>query len=411
MQEAWRWFGPDDVVPLRAIRQAGASSVVTSLHQIPYGKLWTVEAIEQRKAVIAADPSLGLHWSVVESLPIHENIKLAEGDLSGLFDKYRQSMRNLAACGIKTICYNFMPVVDWTRTELYHPLPGGGSALRFNAHEFAAFDCLMLKRRGAEADYPAEVLGGARVWFDRASETDQETLLASIMAGLPGAFDRYDIPSLRLMLDRYKDVSRDALRENLARFLREVIPVAEECGMRMAIHPDDPPRNIMGLPRIVSDADDLAFITSTISSEANGITFCTGSLGAGPQNDVPTLARRFAEHIHFVHLRNVAKEPDGSFMEVDHLSGDTDMVSVVETLLEEQKRRLDAGQAEWRVPFRPDHGHELLDDIGKKSFPGYSAIGRLKGLAEIRGVMTAIARLRGLPMCDQPVPAGTDSFS
>ncbi len=398
MQETWRWFGPDDVVPLHAIRQAGASSVVTSLHQIPDGKLWTVEAIERRKAVIATDLSLGLHWSVVESLPIHENIKLAEGDLSGLFDNYRQSMRNLAACGIKTICYNFMPVVDWTRTELYHPRPGGGRALRFNAHEFAAFDCLMLKRPGAEADYPAEVLARARVWFERASETDQETLLASIMAGLPGAFDRYDIPSLRLMLDRYKGVSRDALRENLTRFLREVIPVAEECGMRMAIHPDDPPRNIMGLPRIVSDVDDLSFITSTISSKANGITFCTGSLGAGPQNDVPALARRFAEHIHFVHLRNVTKEPDGSFMEADHLGGDTDMVSVVETVLEEQKRRLDAGDAEWRVPFRPDHGHELLDDIGKKSFPGYSAIGRLKGLAEIRGVMTAIARLRGLPM-------------
>jgi mannonate dehydratase len=357
-----------------------------------------VEAIEQRKAVIAADPTLGLYWSVVESLPVHESIKLAEGDLSGLFDNYRQSMRNLAACGIKTICYNFMPVVDWTRTELYHPRPGGGRALRFNAHEFAAFDCLMLKRPGAEADYPAEVLARARVWFDRASETDQETLLASIMAGLPGAFDRYDIPSLRLMLDRYKGVSRDALRENLTRFLREVIPVAEECGMRMAIHPDDPPRNIMGLPRIVSDSDDLSFITSTIPSKANGITFCTGSLGAGPQNDVPALARRFAEHIHFVHLRNVTKEPDGSFMEADHLGGDTDMVSVVETVLEEQKRRLDAGDAEWRVPFRPDHGHELLDDIGKKSFPGYSAIGRLKGLAEIRGVMTAVARLRGLPM-------------
>ena len=306
-------------------------------------------------------------------------------------------MRNLAACGIKTICYNFMPVVDWTRTELYHPLPGGGSALRFNAHEFAAFDCLMLKRAGAEADYPAEVLERARVWFDRASDADQETLLASIMAGLPGAFDRFDIPSLRLMLDRYKDVSRDALRENLARFLREVIPVAEELGMRMAIHPDDPPRNIMGLPRIVSGGDDLAFITSTMRSEANGITFCTGSLGAGPQNDVPALARRFAEHIHFVHLRNVAKEPDGSFMEADHLGGDTDMVSVVENVLEEQKRRLDAGKVEWRIPFRPDHGHELLDDVGKKSFPGYSAIGRLKGLAEIRGVMTAIARLRGLP--------------
>ncbi len=398
MQATWRWFGPDDVVPLHAISQAGASGVVTALHQIPYGELWSVEAIEQRKSVIAANPALGLHWSVVESLPIHESIKIGGGDLSGLFDTYRQSMRNLAACGIKTICYNFMPVVDWTRTELYHPLPGGGSALRFNAHEFAAFDCLMLKRPGAEADYPEEVLAKARAWFERASESDQETLLASIMAGLPGAFDRYDIPSLRRMLDRYKGISRDDLRANLGRFLREVIPVAEENGIRMAIHPDDPPRDIMGLPRIVSGADDLAFITSALPSGANGVTFCTGSLGAGPQNDVPAVARRFAEHIHFAHLRNVAKEPDGSFMEADHLGGDTDMVGVVEILLEEQKRRFDADGAGARIPFRPDHGHELLDDAGKKSFPGYSAIGRLKGLAEIRGVMTAVARLRGLPV-------------
>ena len=397
MQETWRWFGPDDAVPLHAIRQAGASGVVTALHDIPYGALWTVAAIEQRKAIIQADPSLGLHWSVVESLPIHESIKLGEPNLAGLFDTYRQSMRNLAACGSKTICYNFMPVVDWTRTELYHPLPGGGTALRFNAHEFAAFDCLMLRRAGAEADYPPELLARARAWFDHASETTQQKLLASIMAGLPGAFERYDIPSLRVMLDRYKDVSRDTLRSNLVRFLQEVIPVAEACGLRMAIHPDDPPRSIMGLPRIVSSAADLAFITAAVPSPANGITFCTGSLGAGPHNDVPALARRFARHIHFVHLRNVSKEPDGSFMEADHLGGDTDMVSVVETVLREQKRRLDAGEGGWRIPFRPDHGHELLDDVGKNSFPGYSAIGRLKGLAEIRGVITAVAQIQGLP--------------
>jgi mannonate dehydratase len=398
MQETWRWFGPDDVVPLHAIRQAGASGVVTALHEIPYGELWTVEAIEERQAAIVADPSLGLHWDVVESLPIHEHIKLGEGNLSGLFETYRQSMRNLAAHGIKTICYNFMPVVDWTRTELYHPLPGGGSALRFNAHEFAAFDCFMLERGAAEADYPAEVVARARTWFDRSSQSDRATLLASIMAGLPGAFDRYDVPRLRLMLDRYKEISRDVLRENLARFLREVIPTAEEIGMRLAIHPDDPPRGIMGLPRIVSDADDLRFITSCVASEANGITFCTGSLGAGRQNDVPALASQFGQRIHFVHLRNVAKEPDGSFMEADHLGGDTDMVRVVEVLLVEQKRRRDTGEPGWRIPFRPDHGHELLDDVGKKSFPGYSAVGRLKGLAEIRGVMTAVAQLRGLPL-------------
>ena len=398
MEQSWRWFGPDDVVPLHAIRQAGATGVVTALHQIPYGELWTVEAIEQRKALIEADPSLGLHWNVVESLPIHERIKLGDGDLADLFETYRQSMRNLADCGIKIICYNFMPVVDWTRTELYHPLPGGGRALRFNAHEYAAFDCLMLERPGAEADHAPAVLARARQWFDRASESDKDTLLSSIMAGLPGAFDRYDIPALRTMLHRYEGMSADPLRQHLAQFLREVIPTAEALGIRMAIHPDDPPRPMMGLPRIASSASDLDFITSAVDTAANGITLCTGSLGAGVQNDVPAIARHCAARIHFVHLRNVAKEADGSFMEAEHLAGDTDMVSVVEALLSEQGRRRDRGDPNWRMPFRPDHGHELLDDVGKKSFPGYSAIGRLKGLAEIRGVMTAVARLRSLPI-------------
>jgi len=398
MEQSWRWFGPGDVVPLHAIRQAGASGVVTSLHQIPYGELWTDAAIAERQALIEADSSLGLRWNVVESLPIHERIKLDEGDLTTLFDTYRQSMRNLAKAGVKVICYNFMPVVDWTRTELHHVLPGGGRALRFNAHEYAAFDCFMLERPGAEADHPPEVLARARSWFDRASESDKGTLLASIMAGLPGAFDRYDIPALRQMLGRYQGVDADTLRARLARFLREVVPTAEECGIRMAIHPDDPPRPLMGLPRIVSSAADLDFITGAVDSPANGITLCTGSLGAGAHNDVPAIARRFAPRIHFVHLRNVAKEADGSFMEADHLAGDTDVVAVVECLLEEQQRRRDSGDAEWRLPFRPDHGHELLDDRGKDSFPGYSAIGRLKGLAEIRGVMTAVAKLRNLPV-------------
>jgi mannonate dehydratase len=397
MEQSWRWFGPDDVVPLHAIRQAGARGVVTSLHQIPYGELWSVDAIEERKALIAAEPSLELHWNVVESLPIHERIKLGEGDLTALFDTYRACMRNLAACGVKIICYNFMPVLDWTRTELRHPLPGGGSALRFNADRFAAFDCFMLQRAGAEADHPPGVVAAARAWFNRASESDKATLLSSIMAGLPGAFDRYDIPALRKMLGRYKEISADTLRRNLARFLHEVIPTAEECGIRMAVHPDDPPRSLMGLPRIVSSAADLAFITDSMESEANGITFCTGSLGAGAQNDVQAMARRFASRVHFVHLRNVAKEPDGSFMEADHLDGDTDMVGVVEILLREQARRREGGDERWRLPFRPDHGHELLDDFGKGSFPGYSAVGRLKGLAEIRGVMSAISRLRSLP--------------
>lgn len=397
MEQSWRWFGPGDVVPLHAIRQAGARGVVTALHDIPYGEVWTPDAIRARKAEIGADPSLGLHWNVVESLPIHERIKLGEGDLAPLFEAYRASMRNLAAAGVKIICYNFMPVVDWTRTELRHPLPGGGSALRFNAHEYAAFDCFMLQRPGAEAEHAA-VMPKARAWFEAASESDKATLLASIMAGLPGAFDRYDIPGLRLMLARYDAITADGLRENLIRFLREVIPTAEDCGIRMAIHPDDPPRPMMGLPRIVSGADDLAALLEAVPSGANGLTFCTGSLGAGAHNDVPAMARRFAENIHFVHLRNVAKEADGSFMEAEHLGGDTDMVAVIEALLAEQGRRRDAGDARWRLPFRPDHGHELLDDVGKASFPGYSAIGRLKGLAELRGVMTAVSRIRGLPV-------------
>jgi mannonate dehydratase len=398
MEQSWRWFGPEDVVPLHAIRQAGATGVVTALHQIPYGEVWSVEAIEQRKALIAADPSLGLHWNVVESLPIHERIKLGDGDLGGLFDNYRQSMRNLAASGVKTICYNFMPVVDWTRTELYHRLPGGGRALRFNAHEYAAFDCFMLQRPGAEADHPQAVLARARTWFDKASESDKATLLSSIMAGLPGAFDRYDIPALRAMLHRYEGISANLLRQHLVRFLLEIIPTAEEFGIRMAIHPDDPPRSLMGLPRIVSEMADLDFITRAVDSSANGITLCTGSLGAGPQNDIPAIATALAGRIYFVHLRNVTKYPDGSFMEADHLGGDTDMVSIVEILLTEQQRRRDAADPCWRIPFRPDHGHELLDDVGKGSFPGYSTIGRLKGLAEIRGVMTAVSSLRSLPM-------------
>jgi mannonate dehydratase len=398
MEQTWRWFGPDDVVQLPHIRQTGATGIVTALHQIPYGVVWTVEEIEARKALIAADPSLGLRWSVVESLPVHESIKIGEGDLEPLFDTYRQSLRNLAQCGITTVCYNFMPVLDWTRTELAYPLPGGGTALRFNAHEHAAFDCFMLERPGAEADHPPEVLARAREWFDRSTEADRRTLLANIMAGLPGAYDRYDIPGLRRMLDRYREIDRTRLRDNLARFLREVIPVAEEVGIRMCIHPDDPPRPLMGLPRIVSNEDDLAFIVGAIESPANGITLCSGSLGAGPANDVPAIARRFAGHIFFAHLRNVAKEPDGSFMEADHLGGDTDMVAVVTALLEEQKRRKEAGDPKWRIPMRPDHGHELLDDVGKRTHPGYPAIGRLKGLAELRGVMITVSALKGLPL-------------
>ena len=397
MEQTWRWFGPDDVITLPMIRQTGASGIVTALHRIPYGVEWTEDEIETRKATIAADRTLGLRWSVVESLPVHERIRSGEGNLSELFDNYRRSLRNLARCGIEVVCYNFMPVIDWTRTELAYPLPGGGTALRFNAHEFAAFDCFMLQRPGAEADHPPDVIAKGRAWFDRSNESDRAKLLRNIMAGLPGAYDRFDIPGLKTMLDRYRDVTAERLRENLVRFLREVIPAAEESGIRMCIHPDDPPRPLMGLPRIVSTGADIAFILGAVESRANGLTLCSGSLGAHPDNDVPAIARRFADRIHFAHLRNVRKEPDGSFMEADHLGGDTDMVALVGVLLEEQGRRKTEGRADWRIPMRPDHGHELLDDVGKPTHPGYPAVGRLRGLAELRGLMTAIAQLRGLP--------------
>ncbi len=398
MLETWRWFGPDDVVPLMAIRQAGARGVVTALHEIPYGVTWSVDAIRARQKIIAGDPALGLHWAVVESLPVHENVKLGAGNCAGIIDNYRTSMRNLAAAGIRTICYNFMPVIDWTRTDLAYQVPGGGRALRFSAHEFAAFDCFMLQRQGAEADHDADAVRRGKAWFDRSSETDRDRLLATIMAGLPGAFNRYDIPGLREILARYADITADGLRAHLIEFLKQILPLAEELGMRFAIHPDDPPRPLMGLPRIVSTQEDIAKLFAGCPSPANGLTLCTGSLGAGPRNDITAIARAFADRTFFAHLRNVKKEADGSFMEADHLAGDTDMVDVVDVLLAEQARRKEAGIADWRIPFRPDHGHELLDDIGKGSFPGYSAIGRLKGLAEIRGVMTAVSKLKGYPL-------------
>lgn len=395
MEQSWRWFGPDDVVTLAQARQAGARGIVNALHQIPYGVVWSVAEIEARKAIIAQDASLGLRWNVVESLPIHETVKIGEGDLEPIFENYRQSLRNLAACGLEVVCYNFMPVLDWTRTELAYRLPGGGTALRFNIHEYVAFDHFMLQRPGAADGHSADVMDRAKAWFERSSEADRARLLANIMAGLPGAYDRYDVPGLKRMLERYHGMSHEELRANLKRFLEAVIPTAEEVGIRMCIHPDDPPRPLFGLPRICSNEDDIAFILDAVDRPANGLTLCSGSLGANPKNDVPSIAKRFADRIWFAHLRNVAKDPDGSFMEAEHLGGDTDMVALVEVLLAEEQRRKAAGLAHWQIPMRPDHGHELLDDVGKGSFPGYPAVGRLRGLAELRGVMTAVSSLRG----------------
>lgn len=395
MEETWRWFGPDDACELTHIRQAGARGIVSALHHIPYGEVWSVDEIQRRQAIISADADLGLQWRVVESLPIHEAIKLGDGPLDTLFEAYRQSLRNLASCGIHIVCYNFMPILDWTRTELDAALPGGGTALRFNSHEYAAFDCFMLKRKGAEAEHAPDVLQRARAWFQRSSQSDRDKLLSNIMAGLPGAYKRYDIPELAAMLERYAEVSREDLKANFVRFLKEVVPTAQELGVRLCVHPDDPPRSLFGLERIVSSAEDLEFIFAAVPAIENGLTLCSGSLGANPANDVPAIAARFAERIHFAHLRNVTKQPDGSFMEAEHLGGDTDMVALVRVLLAETRRRKVAGSPDWNIPMRPDHGHALIDDASRATHPGYPVIGRLRGLAELRGVMAAVTAIEG----------------
>ena len=387
MIESWRWYGEFDKITLAEVAQTGANGIVTALHDIPYGEVWCMDAIATRNAQIT---DAGFDWVVVESLPIHERIKRGEGDLTQLFANYRQSMANLAGQGIKTICYNFMPLLDWTRTDLTAPVKGGGSCLRFDAARMAAFEIHMLGRDGAEDDYSDDVRTRAAVWFQQATEPERDALLASIMAGLPGAFDRYDVAGLRRALQSYAGINRSILRANYKRFLEEVIPTAEELGMKLCVHPDDPPRDILGLPRIVSDADDITWIMGAVDSIANGLTLCSGSLGANPANDVIEIAQRFADRIHFAHLRNVSKDPDGSFEEAAHLDGDTDMVELIRVLLKEQTRRQCAGRADHTFPFRPDHGHEVLSDIGRGLVPGYPLIGRLRGLSELRGVIRAL---------------------
>lgn len=388
MRESWRWYGPLDKISLGEVAQTGASGIVTALHEVPYGEVWSREAIAVRKAEIK---SAGFDWVVVESLPIHERIKRNDGDLTSLFANYRQSMANLAAEGLHTICYNFMPLLDWTRTDLAAPVARGGTCLRFSAPRMAALELFMVGRGAAGDDYPAEVIAQAETWFQASSDDDRAALMHSVMAGLPGAYDRYDADGLKAALKLYEGIDRAALRQHLRGFLEEVVPAAEELGMRFCIHPDDPPRDILGLPRIVSDADDIAWLLDAVDSPANGLTLCAGSLGANPKNDVPAIARRFADRIHFAHLRNVRKDADGSFEEAAHLTGDTDMVDLVAALLQEEERRRGAGMTDWEIPFRPDHGHELLDDASRNTHPGYPLIGRMRGLAELRGVIAGLS--------------------
>ncbi|MDP3527059.1 MAG: mannonate dehydratase [Hoeflea sp.] len=394
MKESWRWYGPLDKIRLGEVLQTGASGIVTALHEIPYGEIWPRETIATRKADIRA---AGMDWVVVESLPIHERIKRGEGDLTALFANYRQSMAHLAAEGIKTICYNFMPLLDWTRTDLAAPVATGGTCLRFSAVKMAALELHMLGRDAARDDYLPGVIAAAERWFQSSTDDDRGLLMQSVMAGLPGAYERYDTDGLKAALKLYDGMDRAALRDNFKRFLKEIIPAAEDLGMRFCVHPDDPPRDILGLPRIVSDADDIGWILNAVDSPANGLTLCAGSLGANPHNDVPAIARRFASRIRFAHLRNVRKEADGSFEEAAHLTGDTDMVDLVAALLEEEARRREAGQEDWDIPFRPDHGHELLDDAARNTHPGYPLIGRLRGLAELRGVIAGLSHGRKVP--------------
>lgn len=390
MQESWRWYGDLDTISLDEIRQTGARGIVTALHEVPYGHVWPRAVIAERRDRIRA---AGLEWTVCESLPLHEDIKRGSGDLPALFGTYRQSLANLAAEGIHTICYNFMPLIDWTRTDLTAPTADGGTCLRFDAVKMAAFELHMLGREAAADDYPPEVVNQAAAWFAASTSDDRSALLNAIMCGLPGAYDRYDIDGLRAALATYDGLTTEDIRTNYKRFLDEVIPTAEDLGMRLCVHPDDPPRDILGLPRIVSNAADIDWVMTAHPSAANGLTLCTGSLGAGPGNDPVAIAEKHAERIHFAHLRNVRKDPDGSFEEAAHLEGDTDMTAIARVLLTEEQRRRAQGRNNHMLPWRPDHGHALLSDAERRSFPGYPLIGRMRGLAEIRGVLHATAQL------------------
>jgi mannonate dehydratase len=387
MKETWRWFGPADPVPLEHIKQAGATGIVSALHHLYRGEPWPLEEVCKRRDEIRA---AGFAWSVVESIPIHNSIKLRSGPYTHFVGAWKDTLAAIAKADVKIICYNFMPVVDWTRTDLQWRLPTTGYALRFDAVDFAAYDLFLLERAGAEAGYSEARIQAAQARFATMAESRKKDLEHTIIAGLPGAEASYNRDTIRNLIAEYHGMTAADLRTNLVAFLREVAPVAEELGLRLAIHPDDPPWSLFGFPRVVSTADDVRAIVAGCDTEANGLTFCVGSYGARADNDLVAMAREFGARIHFVHLRQVTRESDGSFHEAEHLAGSSDMAGVIKAMLEEEARRRHTGRADHEIPLRPDHGHLLADDIGKKVNPGYSLIGRLKGLAELRGVIQGL---------------------
>jgi mannonate dehydratase len=389
LEEGFRWFGPGDPATLAYIRQAGATGVFNSLHQIPYGEPWPREAIRERKAAIQAADMV---WCAVESVPVHEDIKTGRGDLGRLLENYAVTLRNLGAEGIGLVIYNFMPVLDWVRTEIHYRLPDGSECMRFDPVRFAAFEVHALQRPGAEADYSPEQLERAAAWWRGIDDGERESFVATIIDVFPGVKWGLKLDDIRAMLAQYNGIGDAELRKNLARFLEAVVPVAAECGIRMAIHPDDPPFPVLGLPRIVSTAADVRSIFKMADTPVNGLCFCTGSLSARADNDLRAMVREFAPRIHAAHLRSTQRLPDGTFYEADHLRGSVNMPAVVGELLAEQDRRHAVSGADWRIPFRPDHGHTMMDDLLKPAgiTPGYSCIGRMRGLAELRGLMLGL---------------------
>ncbi len=394
LEHAWRWFGPKDPITLEEIKQTGATGVVTALHKIPAGEIWTVDEIRKRKNVIE---SAGLRWSVAESVPVHEDIKKGQGNYRKFIENYKESVRNLGKCGIDIVCYNFMPVLDWSRTDLEVVFKDGSITTKFEANVFAAFDIFILARPGAENDYREEQIHHARRYHENLSASQKERLIQTVLLGFPGSGEAYTLKGLKAALGEYRTIGDTELRENLYSFIKEIVPVAEESGVMMAIHPDDPPWPLLGLPRVVSNKQDVEKILNVLDSPSNGITLCTGSFGAGYKNDLVDMAASFAERISFIHLRNVVRNQNGDFMEDNHLEGDIDIYGVMKALLIEQQRRTIEGRVDRRMPFRPDHGHLMLADQQRpKVYPGYSLFGRMRGLAELRGLELGIRRSLGL---------------